>query len=71
MIFDYVKAAKRVGIPDDALEALCASMRAEFPSDEMMAELHILRAILTVERGDASVEEILGEGAAPGQSAEL
>jgi hypothetical protein len=25
-----------------------------------MAELHILRAILAVERGDASLEEILG-----------
>jgi hypothetical protein len=30
----------------------------------MMAELHILRAILSVERGDASLEEILRQRAA-------
>ncbi len=38
---------------------LVALARAEFPDDETMAELHILRAILAVERGNASLEEIL------------
>jgi hypothetical protein len=38
---------------------LCGLSRAEFPSDEMMAELHILRAILSIERGDTTLEEIL------------
>ena len=59
MIFDYLTAARRTGIPEDKLERLCAIVRAEFPSDEMMAELHILRAILAVERGDATLEEVL------------
>lgn len=63
MIFDYFTAAKRAGIPADKLERLCAIVRAEFPSDEMMAELHILRAILAVERGDATLAEILSQEA--------
>jgi len=59
MMFDYASAARRVGIPEDKLERLVALARAEFPDDETMAELHVLRAILAVERGDASLEEIL------------
>ncbi len=61
MLFDYVAAAKRAGIPQEKLERLCALVRAEFPSDEMMAELHILRAVLSVERGDATLDEILAQ----------
>ena len=64
MLFDYVAAARRAGIPQDKLDRLCALVRSEFSHDEMMAELHILRAILSVERGDASLEEILRQRAA-------
>jgi len=58
-MFDYVAAARRVGISGDKLERLVALARAEFAGDETMAELHILRGILVVERGDASLDEIL------------
>jgi hypothetical protein len=61
MIFDYLTAARRAGIPTDKLDRLCALVRAEFPSDEMMAELHILRAILAVERGHVTLDEILSQ----------
>jgi hypothetical protein len=64
MIFDYTTAAHRAGIPADKLERLAAIMRAEFPDDEAMAELHILRAILAVERGEVNLEEILRQGVA-------
>jgi len=66
MIFDYTTAAKRAGIPADKLERLCTVIRAEFPLDEMMAELHILRAILAVERGDATLDQVLSQEAAKG-----
>jgi hypothetical protein len=59
MLFDYVAAAQRVGIPGDKLERLVSLARAEFSNDETIVELHVLRAILAVERGDASLEEIL------------
>jgi hypothetical protein len=60
MMFDYVTVARRAGISEAQLERLCALVRAEFPSDEMMAELHVLRALLVVERGDTTLEEVLG-----------
>jgi hypothetical protein len=59
MLFDYLTAARRAGIPQEKLDQLCALFRTEFPADEMMAELHILRAVLSVERGDVTLEEIL------------
>ncbi len=59
MLFDYLTAARRAEIPQEKLDQLCALFRTEFPSDEMMAELHILRAVLSVERGDATLDEIL------------
>jgi hypothetical protein len=63
MMFDYVTVARRAAIPEAQLERLCALVRAEFPSDEMMAELHILRALLAIERGDTTLEEILSQPA--------
>ena len=64
MIFDYETVAARAGIPLAKLDRLTALMRGEFPDDEMMAELHVLRAILAVEHGAASLEEVLGQEAA-------
>ena len=64
MIFDYKTAAARAGILGSKLDRLVALIRAEFPDDETMAELHVLRAILAVEQGSASLEEILGQEAA-------
>ena len=64
MVFDYRSAADRVGIQPEDLARLTTMARAEFPSDEMMVELHVLRAILAVERGDVTMEEILHPRAA-------
>lgn len=61
MIFDYEAAAKRAGISQDELEKLCTLFRTEFPGDEMMAELHVLRAISSIERGDTTLDEILSQ----------
>lgn len=63
MMFDYVTVARRAGVSEAQLERLCALVRAEFPSDEMMAELHVLRALLAIERGDTTLEEVLSQPA--------
>ncbi|MGH7320360.1 MAG: hypothetical protein ACRELA_12150 [Candidatus Rokuibacteriota bacterium] len=63
MMFDYVTVARRAGLAKGQLERLRALVRAEFPSDEMMAELHVLRALLAVERGDTTLEGILRQPA--------
>jgi hypothetical protein len=64
MVFDYRSAADRVGIQPEDLARLTTMARVEFPSDEMMVELHVLRAILAVERGAVTMEEILRPRAA-------
>jgi len=61
MIFDDVTVARRAAIPEAQLERLRALVRAEFPSDEMMTELHILRALLAIERGDTTLEDVLNQ----------
>jgi hypothetical protein len=58
MVFDYQSAAARVGIRPEDVERLADMARAEFPTDEMMVELHVLRMILAVERGDVTLEEV-------------
>lgn len=34
-------------------------MRREFPADEMMCELHVLRACMAIRDGLASLEDVL------------
>ena len=64
MTFNYTTAADRAGINREMLERLEALLRAEFPDDEMMADLHILPAVLAVERGDVTLEQMLCQGMA-------
>ena len=61
MFFDYVSAANRAGIPRQVLEQLREFFYTEFPDDEMMAELHLLRAVLSLERRDTTIDEILSQ----------
>jgi hypothetical protein len=59
MVFDYVAAAKRAGIGPEDLDRLVALIRAEFPRDEMMVELHVLRTVQAMERGDVTLSDVL------------
>jgi hypothetical protein len=59
MVFDYVAAAKRTGIGPEDLDRLVALTRVEFPRDEMMVELHVLRTVQAVERGDVALSDVL------------
>jgi len=59
--FDYRTAAREAGITDEQLARLLEMMRADFPHDEMMVELHVLQACETVLEGEATIEEILAD----------
>ncbi|MCK4360018.1 MAG: hypothetical protein KAW92_15010 [Candidatus Cloacimonetes bacterium] len=43
--FDYQKVARAVGLPDKILNKIKREVKREFPSDKMLYELHVLRAI--------------------------
>jgi len=43
--FDYQKVASAIGLPDKILNKIKREVKREFPSDKMLYELHVLRAI--------------------------
>lgn len=57
--FDCEKVASQANIPPDKLEKLRHLIRQEFPRDEMMYELHLLRACMAIKNGMVTVEEAL------------
>ena len=57
--FDCEKVAGEAHIPPDKLEKLRHLIRQEFPRDEMMFELHLLRACMAIKNGILTVEEAL------------
>jgi len=66
--FDYVSVAEDAGIPQEPLDALCASVRREFPGDDMMYELHVLRACTAIRDGHITLDEALQEASPARQS---
>lgn len=60
-MFDYKAAAREAGISDELLARLVQMMRGDFPRDEMMMELHVLRACEAVLEGETTIEEILAD----------
>ena len=59
--FDYISVAKKCNISEDVLKKLEDIERKEFPRDQMMFELHMLRIIRSIDRGFVKPEEILNE----------
>lgn len=57
--FDYEKAAREAKIPAEKMAELSRIVREEFPKDEMMYELHLLRVCMAVQQGLVTVEEAI------------
>ena len=57
--FDCESVAREAGITGPQLEALRGLIKQEFPKDQMMHELHLLRACMAIRRGVSSLEEAL------------
>ncbi len=57
--FDFEKVASEAGISADKLTEISRLMRLEFPRDEMMYELHILRACMAIRDGHIHLEDAL------------
>lgn len=67
--FDFEKVAHQAGISAGHLEQLCKAMHREFPRDEMMHELHVLRACMAVRDGLITLDDALRvEAVAEGDS---
>ncbi|PYV29606.1 MAG: hypothetical protein DMG22_22560 [Acidobacteria bacterium] len=57
--FDYETAAREARIPSDKLDELRRLVRSEFPQDDMMYELHLLRVCMAVREGAVTLEDAL------------
>jgi hypothetical protein len=62
--FDYETLARESGISETDLDVIKEAMRTEFPTDDMMWELHILRACMAVRDGHATIADITNRRAA-------
>ena len=57
--FDYESMAREAGIPPQKLEELRKIIRQEFPKDDMMYELHLLRVCMAIKDGHVTIEGAL------------
>ena len=57
--FDYESVAREAGITGPQLEELRGLIKQEFPKDQMMYGLHLLRACMVIRKGVSSLEEAL------------
>ena len=57
--FDYEKMAKEAGVSADTLDVLREKVRQEFPKDNMLYELHLLRVCMALKDKRLSVEDAL------------
>ena len=57
--FDYEKVAREAHLSSDQLNALCRLIRKEFPTDDMLYELHVLRVCMAIKQGALTIDEAL------------
>ncbi len=57
--FNYEKIASEAGVSADTLAALREKVRQEFPKDDMMYELHLLRVCVALKDKRLSLEDAL------------
>ncbi len=57
--FDFESIAEKAKISEEKLDKLCKLIREEFPKDEMMYELHILRACWAISDGRIDIDQAI------------
>lgn len=57
--FDYEKVAHEANIPPDKLAELCKMVREDFPQDDMLYELHVLRACMAIKEGVVTIADAI------------
>jgi hypothetical protein len=57
--FDYEAVAREANIPSEKLHSLAKAVREEFPTDDMMFELHLMRICSAIKGGFVTLENAL------------
>ena len=59
--FDYEAVAREAGISAENLDRLCRLTRQEFPSNDMLFELHVMRACKIIKDGPYTMDQIVAD----------
>jgi hypothetical protein len=57
--FEYEKIAREANIPPDKLQELRQLVRREFPQDDMLCELHLLRICTAIKQGFITIADAI------------
>ena len=57
--FNWKETVSKANIPQDKLQELCRLVREEFPRDDMMYELHLLRIGMAICEGCVRLKEVI------------
>lgn len=57
--FDYESLAKEIGLSAAQLDVIKRGIRSDYPHDDMLFELHVLRACMVIKNGDATYEQVV------------
>jgi hypothetical protein len=57
--FEYENIAREANIPADQLQELRQLVRREFPQDDMLYELHLLRSCMAITHGVVTIAEAI------------
>jgi hypothetical protein len=61
--FDYESAAQQAHLSRDQLRMICDVVRRDYPGDQMLFELHVLRACNAIRDGRTTYDQIISETA--------
>ena len=58
--FEYQKTAREAGITPEQLEVIKRDIREDYPHDNMLWELHVLRACMAIRDGTTTFDAAFG-----------
>ena len=58
-IFDYESLEKQLNLPEETVKRIRKVVRKEFPEDDMMYELHLVRIYNSLKNRRITIEDIL------------
>ena len=61
--FDYESVAREARLTAEQLRRVAETVRRDYPFDEMLFELHVMRACRAIRDGAVTLAEVVGEAA--------
>jgi hypothetical protein len=59
--FDYESVAREARLTPEQLRRVAETVRRDYPFDEMLFELHVMRACRAIRDGAVTLAEVIGE----------